>query len=536
MMSARRIEPTVFQKYELRRSHRGIALATVLLISVVVLGAVAATASLLTVGTGRNLVQDKDTLQALALADSGISTLPAITENNRGLNTAQKLTDFINGGSDGKSETLEDNPYPVMTDMGIYRLEATPIDTQRVTIKATGTLIGRRNAEKVILQDFRLGNGEETVNTTTNSSGPRGGRFLPPVTSCGRVDVNETVQIFTPGGDSGRSGRGGVEDRGKDNGLAKEASIIGIPASVSNPTTEPGLPSIVSGSRVKVKFKLRTGVKSSEVIKGTIQEGKNQKRAGKPKKPDGLRRGTSNIQCNSAINQNETDPRSLFNQYLDLTKAEFKNGVQEEKLDKKDITLTNLIGKHYYRGLPKTLNLCSARDDSGNLIPSLVVIDASTADKNGKVKRKPIKFDGKKKQAPVITEVSTTGGDDDHAPAKKVKKIENDSAGCAFRGVLYIMGDATFTNDVTFYGAVIVEGAPKKKDRYRKTKIQGKFTEQIDKNTGEVKKTMDRLPILAYDPEAVGSVLSSGDTSTNTFSRVTAGSIWHPIAGTWRQK
>ncbi len=236
---------------------------------------------------------------------------------------------------------------------------------------------------------------------------------------------------------------------------------------------------------------------------------------------------------NSAINQNETDPRSLFNQYLDITKAEFESGFQEEKLDKKDITLTNLIGKHYYRGLPKTLNLCSARDDSGNLIPSLVVIDASTADKNGKVKRKPIKFDGKKKQVPVITEVAATGSNDD---AKKVKKIENDSASCAFRGVLYVMGDASFTNDVTFFGAVIVEGAPKKKDRYRKTKIQGKFTEQIDKNTGEVQKTMDRLPILAYDPEAVGSVLGGGNTSTNTFSSATVGSIWHPVVGTWRQK
>ncbi len=114
MMSAHEIEPTVFQKYRLRRSNRGIALAIVLLISVVVLGAVAATASLLIVGTGRNLIQDKDTLQALTLADSGISTLPALTENNRGLNTPQKLTDFINGGSDGKSETLEDNPYPVI--------------------------------------------------------------------------------------------------------------------------------------------------------------------------------------------------------------------------------------------------------------------------------------------------------------------------------------------------------------------------------------------------------------------------------------
>lgn len=518
-MSTREIEPKTMQKPQLRRSNQGIALITVLLVSVVVLGAVAATASLITVGTGRNLVQDKDALQALALADSGISTFPRLLQTNSEESTNKELIKYITQPGTTTPSLPQINVMEGTNILGHYALSVAGVDRTKgiITVASEGITLGKRTATKTVLQDFNL-------TSSTTSTGGGGGRILPAFTSCPSVDVNLTVQLNGGGGNNGH-GNG----RGNAYGLAKESSIVGAPPSSSSPADQ-GVPSIVSGSRVKVKLKRSSQVQSTStdtsekrgVIRGKILENVASKKGKKSKKSDGFLRGVSNIQCNAEINKNVKDERSLFYEYLGMTKEDFKASVppaEDKSFDeftsnkskgkhkKEDLTIAlSQYNKHYFTGIPKSLNLCSPYDPiTKELVPSLVVIDAVEQGTGKKIKRKPINFDGKKKD-PAI-------------------------ADCEFRGVIYIIGDAKFKNDLSIYGAVIVEGAPKKSRgntfKYRKTSIKGKFVE----NAGDKKKKKgqnDRLPIIAYDPKAIGDALGNvGSTSSQT---------WTPVAGTWRQK
>jgi hypothetical protein len=517
VMSTREIEPKPIQKQKLRRSNRGIALITVLLVSVVVLGAVAATASLITVGTGRNLAQDKDALQALTLADSGISTFPRLLQTDSEKSTNAELIKYV---------TVPDTTAPALPQvnvtegpniLGNYALSVTGVDRAKgiITIASKGITLGKREATKIVLQDFYLA-------SSTVSKGGGGGRILPTITSCPSVDVKLTVQL-KGGGGGGKNGHG--NGRGNAYGLAKESSIVGAPPSSSSPG-DLGVPSIVSGSRVKVKLKRSSQVQTTStdpsdkrgVIRGKILESAAAK---KSKKSDPLLRGVSNIQCNADINKNVNDERSLFYDSLGVTKEDFKASVppaenksfdeftsskSKGKHKKEDLTIVlSQYNKHYFAGIPKSLNLCSPRDLTGELVPSLVVIDAFEQDAGKKIKRKPINFDGKKRDSKVAV--------------------------CEFRGVIYVIGDAKFKNDLSIYGAVIVEGTPKKSRgstfKYRKTSIKGKF---VDNAEGAKKKKgqNDRLPIIAYDPTAIGDALGSvGSTSSQT---------WTAVSGTWRQK
>jgi hypothetical protein len=518
-MSAHTIDPKAMQKQRLRRSNRGIALITVLLISVVVLGAVAATASLVTVGTRQNLIQDKDALQALALADSGISTFPRLLQTDAEKSTHAALIKYVTDPGAAVPALPQLNVTEGANILGNYALSITGVDRTKgiITVASEGTTLGKRTATKIVLQDFDL-------TSITTPTGVGGGRILPAFTSCPSVDVNLTVQLNNGGGNSGH-GNG----RGASYGLAKESSVVGDPPSSSSPG-DLGVPSIVSGSRVKVKLKRSSQVQNTStdpsekrgVIRGKILENSAAKKGKKSKKSDSFLRGVSDIQCNAEINKSVSDERSLFYDYLGMTKEDFKASVppaenksfdefssnkSKGKHKKEDLTIVlSQYNKHYFSGIPKSLNLCSPYDPiTKELVPSLVVIDASEQDAGKKIKRKPINFDGKKKD-PAI-------------------------ADCAFRGVIYVIGDAKFKNDLSIYGAVIVEGAPKKSRgttfKYRKTSIKGKFVE----NAGGAKKKKgqnDRLPIIAYDPTAIGDALGSvSSTSSQT---------WTPISGTWRQK
>lgn len=521
-MSTCKIEAKALQTQKFRRSNRGIALITVLLISVVVLGAVAATASLVTVGTGRNLAQDKDALQALALADSGISTFPRLLQTDSAKSTNAELIKYITDPAIPTPALPQINVTEGPNVLGNYALSVTGVDRTKgiITVESKGTTLGKRAATKIVLQDFDL-------TSSTASTGGGGGRILPAITSCPSVDVNLTVQLNGGGGGGGNNGHG--NGRGNAYGLAKESSIVGAPPS-SPSSGDLGVPSIVSGSRVKVKLKRSsqvqiTSTNASEkrgVIRGKILEGAAAKKGKSSKKSDPLLRGISNIQCNAEINKNVNDERSLFYESLGVTKEDFKASVppaenksfdeftsnkSKGKHKKEDLTIVlSQYNKHYFTGIPKSLNLCSPRDaTTGELVPSLVVIDAVEQAAGKKIKRKPINFDGKKRDSKV--------------------------ADCEFRGVIYVIGDAKFKNDLSIYGAVIVEGAPKKSRgstfKYRKTSVKGKFVE----NAGGAKKKKgqnDRLPIIAYDPTAIGDALESvGSTSSQA---------WTPVSGTWRQK